>query len=323
MSVKFKDYYETLGLKKGATSEEIRKAYRNMARKYHPDVNKAPDAEEKFKTLSEAYEVLKDPEKRKMYDQYGSGYRNGQEFHAPPGAGDFHFNFSGAGPGGAGATGFSDFFEMLFGNAARGQAGGGRRQSANFGGFGGPGFGGAPNGFEAGPGAFSNDVEAEITVPVEKIVTGGTMSVRIDVDGTGGRNYDLRIPAGIAEGKRIRLSGQGQNGGDLFLKVRYEKSGPFTIDGSDVVVEVKVAPWEAALGEKVPVPTPTGKISLKIPAGTSSGRKMRLKGQGIDHGGHKGDLLVRVMIATPETISADEKELWEQLKNKSSWNPRD
>lgn len=316
MSVKFKDYYETLGLKKGATADEIRKAYRSLARKYHPDVNKEPDAEDKFKTLSEAYEVLKDPEKRKMYDQFGSGYRNGQEFHAPPGAGDFHFNFSGA-PGG-GASGFSDFFEALFGNAARG---GGRRASAGPGGFG-PGFGGFNQGFEAGPGAFSSDVEAEISVPVEKVISGGTMSVRIDVDGSGGRNYDIRIPAGIAEGKRIRLSGQGQNGGDLFLKVRYESGGPFTIEGSDVVVEVKVAPWEAALGEKVPVPTPSGKINLTIPAGSSSGRKMRLKGQGIDQGGQKGDLFVRIMIVTPETVSDKERALWEKLKAESKWSPR-
>ncbi|MGF1571498.1 MAG: DnaJ C-terminal domain-containing protein [Sumerlaeia bacterium] len=318
MSVKFKDYYETLGLKKGATADEIRKAYRAMARKYHPDVNKEPDAEDKFKTLSEAYEVLKDPEKRKMYDQYGSNYRNGQEFHAPPGMGDFHFNFSGAGPG-AGASGFSDFFEMLFGNAGR-AGGGARRTSA---GPGGAGFGGFGSGFEAGPGAFSNDVEAEISVPVEKIIAGGTMSVRIDVDGSGGRNYDIRIPAGIAEGKRIRLSGQGQNGGDLFLKVRYQSGGPFTLEGADVIVEVKVAPWEAALGGKVPVPTPSGKINLTIPAGTSSGRKLRLKGQGVESAGQKGDLLVRVNVCTPPTLSEGEKALWQQLQESTGWNPRD
>jgi len=324
MSVKFQDYYETLGLSKGASADEIRKAYRSLARKYHPDVNKEPEAEDKFKSINEAYEVLKDPEKRKLYDQYGQNYKSGQDFRPPPGFEDFHFNFSGGqGQNMGGASGFSDFFEALFGSQFAGasggnpfQQGGRRRASSPFGDF--------SQGFQADPGAFSGDVEAEISVPIEKVINGGQTAVRINVDGTGARSYDIRVPKGIEEGKKIRLAGQGRNGGDLFLKVKYEKNGPYKIDGRNILVDVKITPWEAALGAKVPVQTPEGKINLTVPAGTSSGKKLRLRNQGLPiKSGGSGDLLVQLLIVLPEELSDEEKKIFEELKEKSKFNPRD
>lgn len=334
MTVKFQDYYQTLGVDRSASAEEIRKAYRTLARKFHPDVNKGADAEERFKAINEAYEVLKDPEKRKRYDSLGSNWRSGQEFRPPPGFESFSFNFGGPAGGGFratrqgngsanGAGGFSEFFETLFGGL-----GGGQFSREGFGAFRSGGVeseGGWDDfrGFEADPGAFASDIESEIEVPLEKIIAGGMMKVRVQVPGLGQRTYDIRVPKGIAEGRRIRLSGQGQGGGDLFLRVKYGRDPRFAIEGRNLVTDLRVAPWEAALGTKVPVETLDGRIQITIPAGSSSGKRLRVRGHGLpDIGGERGDLFVRLMIQVPGTLEKEEKELYEKLSKVSTFKPR-
>lgn len=319
MAVKYQDYYEILGVPRTASAEEIRKAYRTLARKYHPDVNKgAAGAEEKFKRINEAYEVLKDSEKRKKYDRLGANWKSGQEFRPPPGAESFTFNF-----GGGGGEGFSDFFEAIFGGMGgdpRVHRAGGRRATGR--GPAGFGFQDFSSGFDAGPGAFRNDVEAEVSVPIATVITGGNTHVRVAVDGTTPKTFEVRIPKGIAEGRKIRLAGEGPSGGDLFLKVKYDP-GPYEISGNDIIVNARVAPWEAALGAKVPVDTPDGRINLTIPAGSSSGRKLRVRGHGLPiKGGGRGDLLVRVMVQTPTGLSDRERDLFEQLAKESRFDPR-
>lgn len=322
VAVKFQDYYETLGVTREASAEQIRKAYRTLARKHHPDVNQQdPKAEERFKQINEAYEVLKDADKRRRYDQLGANWKAGQDFRPPPGFEGFSFNFDGrqGGFGGGGAGGFSDFFEALFGQM--GGAGGGPRMRTG----GRAGFAGASpfGGFEADPGAFAGDVESEIEVPLETILRGGTMSVRVSVPGEGGQNFDVRIPKGIAEGKRIRLAGQGRGGGDLFLRIKYGHDPRWRVEDGAVVATARLAPWEAALGAKVAVDTPDGRINLTIPAGSSSGRRLRLRGQGLPSGdGERGDLLVQVMIEVPKELTARERELMEQLAKVSAFRPR-
>ena len=324
MPVKFQDYYEILGVSRTASAEEIRKAYRTLARKWHPDVNKDPKAEDKFKKINEAYEVLKDPEKRKRYDQLGSDWKSGQEFRPPPG---FEGFFGGQGARGGGthfrssrnADGFSDFFESIFGamgGGGMGGMGGGRSRGFS------P-FGDYSDGFEAGPGAFSGDVESEIDVPLDKIIHGGSMKVSVAGPGEPPRSYDIRIPQGIGEGRKIRLAGQGQSGGDLFLKVKYAANPNYEVDGANLTTNARVTPWEAALGAKIQVQTLDGKISLKINEGTSSGRKMRIPGHGLPKAdGARGDLFVRVMIAVPEKLSKEERDLLEKLAEKSEFQPR-
>ncbi|MCB2156026.1 DnaJ domain-containing protein [bacterium] len=322
MAVKFQDYYETLGVGRDASAEDIRKAYRTLARKFHPDVNKDSGAEDKFKQINEAYEVLKDPEKRKRYDALGANWKSGQEFRPPPGFEGFSFNFGG--PGGAQGfegTGFSDFFDMLFGQVGGGGFGGG--------GFGGGGAGGrrvhqrAPRGFtgfQADPGAMSGDVESEIKVPLEMIATGGTMSVRIAVPGQAPKSYEVRIPKGVREGRKIRLAGQGRSGGDLFLKVKYETHPRFTVEGHTVTVDLPVTPWEAALGAKKGVQTLDGRLQVTVPPGSSSGRRMRVRGHGLPKSdGARGDLYVRIMIVIPEKLSDKERELFEKLSKVSDF----
>ncbi|MDK2972888.1 MAG: curved DNA-binding protein [Candidatus Sumerlaeota bacterium] len=317
MSVKFQDYYEVLGVSRNAAPEDIRKAYRTLARKYHPDVNKDPESEEKFKKINEAYEVLKDAEKRKRYDALGSNWKAGQEFRPPPGFEGFSFNTGGRG----GAGGFSDFFEALFGSAAFG--GGGPRMRSAGGGSPFAGFGNFDAGFEAGPGAFGGDVEADVSVPLQKVVEGGSMSIRLEIPGQGVRSYDIRIPKGIAEGRKIRLAGQGRNGGDLYLKVKYATDGRFVIEDGNVVVEARVTPWEAALGAKVPVETLDGRMNITIPAGSCSGRRLRVRGHGLPgNNGTRSDLLVRVMIHVPEKPTEKERDLLEKLAKASTFNPR-
>jgi len=312
----YKDYYATLGVKKDAGQEEIQKAYRKLARKYHPDVNKDPQAEVKFKEIGEAYEVLKDPEKRQKYDQFGSAWNRARQTGAPPpGWENIHFDFGEGGGfdfgdmgGMGGGERFSSFFEALFGSGGPG----GRRR----GGAAGPaGFGG---GF--GPQAGGNS-EATIPLSLEEAVRGGTREITLADPNTGQRRtLSVKIPPGVRNGQKIRLAGQGGQGsgggaaGDLLLKVEIEPDPRFRVEGSDILTTVAVPAWEAALGGEAEVETPTGPVRVKIPPGSSCGRKIRLRGRGLSQaGGEKGDLLAEIRIVVPERLTERERELYEQL----------
>ena len=325
--MEYKDYYATLGVKKDAPQDDIQKAYRKLARKFHPDVNKDPAAEMKFKEVGEAYEVLKDPDKRKKYDQFGTAWKRAEQTGAPPPGWegmpfDFGqgFDFGGFG-GGSSPEGFSSFFEMLFGGGGPGGPGGAGRRTAR--GFGG-GFGGRPGGWGGG------DTEAQISLSLEEAVRGGSREITLADPMSGQRRtLSVRIPEGIRPGQKIRLSGQGQAGpngspsGDLYLKVDVQPDPRFRIEGSDLHTHVAVAPWEAALGGEAEVETPTGPVRVRIPAGSSSGRKIRLRGRGLSAGkGEKGDLLAEIRIVVPEQLSDRERALFEQLAEASEFRAR-
>jgi curved DNA-binding protein len=305
MPVGYRDYYEVLGVERGASEAEIRRAYRKLARHYHPDINKEPGADDRFKEISEAYEVLRDPEKRSRYDRLGANWRAGDDVSGS--AGFDGFGGFGADQGGVrvqfgdGAE-FSDFFESLFGSRGAGARGG-------FQGF-------------AARGA---DHEAVLELTLEEAAAGG----RRDLQLGDGRGYEVNIPAGVRDGQRIRLAGQGGQGraggsaGDLFLRVRIKPHPRFRLEGRDLHVELPVAPWEAALGANVAVPTLEGSAKVKVPAGSSSGRRLRLRGQGFPgpKGGH-GDLYATIQIRVPRRMSDRERDLFEQLAAASSFNPR-
>src|SRR4051795_653888 len=298
MPVQFRDYYETLGVPKTATEDEIRSAFRKLARKYHPDVAKDKKvAEEKFKEINEAYEVLSDPEKRKKYDQLGADWNRPGGFQPPPQwqgqqAGGGSYQWGGDGGGGVefefDGTGFSDFFEAFFG--------GGRGRST-FGGFGG-------RGATAERGA---DVEADIMVPLEEALHGSTRTVSLRRPGSDKlETYQVKIPRGVREGQRIRLRGQGEAGaaggksGDLFLRVRLAKHPDFSVEGSALIHEVRIQPWQAVLGTELKLPTLEGSVKLKIPAGTQGGQRFRLRERGLPSAsGARGDLYVVVQIQIP------------------------
>lgn len=327
MGVPFRDYYEILGVSRDAPQEKIQAAYRKLARKYHPDINKSPDAEEKFKEIGEAYEVLKDPEKRKKYDRLGANWKAGQDFTPPPGEG-IHFNFwstgSGAETGGThfGASGFSDFFETLFGREYR-------RSGARRSGTAGP-FSGAW--MQDG-----QDQEAKLDITLEEAFRGGIRSITLQTqemaaDGsvqTKSKSYEVKIPPGIRTGQKIRLSGQGKPGlgggrpGDLYLKVNIKPHPKYRVEGKDIYYRLPITPWEAALGGKVDVPTLDGVVSVKIPPGTSSGRKLRLKDKGMPNPkGRPGDFYVELEIEVPKELSREEKHLFKKLGEISKFNPR-
>lgn len=317
--MEYKDYYKALGISKTASQKEVQAAYRKLARKLHPDVNKSPDAEEKFKEINEAYEVLKDPEKRKRYDTLGSNWREGQSYTPPPGWENVHFDFSDGMGGyefqGGSAGQFSDFFEGLFGRGrARTYAGQDMQGWAMRG----------------------QDQESDIELTLEEAYHGVKKSIRLQSMEHEGASYvpknkdiNVNIPAGVMEGKRIRLSGQGGPGagggpsGDLYLKVHIQPHPVFTVNGSDLEEEVLLSPWEAALGAKVEITTMTGKVNLTIPAGVQSGQKLRLRGKGMPLGrsGH-GDLYAIMKIVVPKKLSEEERELYENLSRVSSFNPR-
>lgn len=327
MSVSFKDYYKLLDVSKSAPQDEIAKAFKKMARKYHPDLNpNDSEAEKKFKEINEAYEVLKDPEKRKLYDSLGPNWQHGQNFQPPPGFDASRFrSHSSGGPHfqGGGFGDFSDFFETIFGGQFRGQQGFDGEQF---------GFGGFSRGQARG-----RDAEVAMELPLEDAYRGGsrTITFQEQVPGPDGmprvetKSLQVNIPPGIKNGSRIRLAGQGSPGarggqaGDLYLKISIAPHPQFKLEGNSIVYDLPLAPWEAALGAKVRVPTLDAVVEMNIPPGTSSGRKLRLRGKGLGKGADKGDQLIRVMIAVPDKLSDQERGLWEQLAQQSLFQPRD
>ena len=313
MAVQFRDYYETLGVAKTASDDEIKSAFRKLARKHHPDVAKdKKSAEEKFKQINEAYEVLSDPEKRKKYDQLGAGWNQPGGFQPPPewargGAGGGFRRSAGGNGGGVefefGGTGFSDFFEAFFG--------GGRGESAFGGGF----------GRRAATAERGQDVEADIMVTLEEALNGSRRQVSLRRGGSNKtETYQVKIPRGVREGQRIRLAGQGEAGarggksGDLFLRVRLARHPDFSVEGSDLIYEVALAPWQAALGTELEVPTLEGDRRLKIPGGTQGGQRFRLRERGLPNvNGTRGNLYVVTQIGIPKKLTEREREIWKQL----------
>ena len=321
--MEFRDYYEVMGVARDATQDDIKRAYRKLARKYHPDVNKESDAEERFKEVGEAYEVLKDPEKRAAYDQLGANWKAGQDFHPPPGW-DEGFEFSGsgargnagrgyAGGGGFGGAQFSDFFEELF---ARHQAGGGQAGGREF-------------------HMRGDDHHARISIDFRDSYTGAQRPImlhapEVTADGhvvTREKTLNVKIPQGIRDGQKIRLAGQGSPGvgegkaGDLFLEIEFSLDKRYRVDGADVYLTLPVAPWEAALGATVTVPIPSGNVELKIPANSSQGSKLRLKGKGLP-GKAPGDLYVLVDVQLPPVDSDAARELYEKMAEAMPFDPR-
>jgi curved DNA-binding protein len=314
--MKYKDYYEALGVPRSASSDDIKKAYRKLARKYHPDVSKMADAEERFKDINEANEVLKDPEKRAAYDQMGSNWKAGQEFQPPPNW-DAGFEFRGGqgGPGGpfgsggsfGGAEGFdaSDFFESLFGRRRAGAAGAGPRRR---------------------PTTQGEDHPAKVLIDLEDAYRGAerTISLRTPVETPDGRvamqerTLDVHIPKAIRPGQHLRLAGQGAPGagggppGDLYLEIEFKPHPVFRVEGADVYVDLPLAPWEAALGATVDVPTPEGTVQLTVPKGSQVGRKLRLKGRGLP-GKNPGDLYAVIAVVLPKAESEAQRTAYENL----------
>lgn len=298
--MEYKDYYKIMGVDRNATQDEIRRAYRKLARKYHPDVSKEPGAEQRFKDVGEANEVLKDPEKRAAYDQLGSNWNAQQGFQPPPGWGA-GFDFRG-GSGGS-QQGFSDFFESLFGQAR------------------------APGGARGGFQMQGEDQHARILIDIEDSFKGVTRSISLQLpqrapDGRAvsrNRTLKVRIPKGIRQGQQIRLAGQGSEGtgggqaGDLYLEVAFRAHRYYRAEGADVYLDLPIAPWEAALGATVKVPTPTGTIDLKIPAGSQAGKKLRLKGRGIPSRS-PGDLYVVLQLALPPADSDEARAFYQRMK---------
>jgi curved DNA-binding protein len=347
MAVAFKDYYEILGVPREASQEEIRKAFRRLARKYHPDVAKDKKAaEEKFKEINEAHEVLGDPAKRERYDELGASWKHGAEFQPPPdwqergwrsgpftdarGRGfEWHF----------GGTGFSDFFEQFFGSTSR--TGRGFTDSEPF----------AGDDVEAR----GRDTEGDILVTLEEVLRGSVRSVQVQqtaacgscggsgvrgrcacakCDGTGRvttrHSYQVKIPPGVREGQRLRLAGKGERGlgggpaGDLYLRVRLAKHPDFRVDADGLCHDLELAPWEAVLGTTVSVPTLDGSVQIKIPPGTQNGQRLRVRGRGLPKkNGQRGDLFVVATIRLPERIGESERTLWERLARESRFRPRE
>jgi len=284
--MEFKDYYATLGVEPTAGDAEIKTAYRRLARKYHPDVSKEAGAEDKFKAVNEAYEALRDPQKRAAYDQLkAQGYRPGEEFHAPPNYGGGQgYDFEEVFGGGAGGGGFSDFFESLF---ARQRGGGGGRASQ-------------------GPQP-TRDTRAKLSVPLEAAYQGD--SLRINVSG---KQLDVRVPKGIRPGQVIRLGGQGTGGGNLLLEVEYAEHPQFEVDGRNILYTLQVTPWQAALGTSISVPTLGGAVELKVPAESDAGRKLRLRGRGLP-GNPDGDQIVELEIIAPAPTDEAQKKAYKTL----------
>ena len=307
--MKFKDYYDTFGLPRDASQDDIKRVYRKLARKYHPDVSKDAEAEARFKELGEAYAVLKDPEKRAAYDQMGSQWKAGQEFQPPPNW-DAGFEFSGHDFGPGGGMDHSDFFEALFGRHAGGASRPGRH-------------------------ARGEDHHARVMIDLEDAYRGGQRSVSLrvpmlDAQGRIGmreHRLDVVIPKGIRAGQHLRLAGQGEPGlgkgpaGDLYLEIAFNPHPRFRVDVRDVYLDLPLAPWEAALGCSLAVSTPDGSVQLSVPAGTTAGRPLRLKGKGIP-GNPPGDLYVVPTVVLPPAVSEREKEVYRTMAKAFDFNPR-
>jgi curved DNA-binding protein len=298
------DFYQALGVSRGASTEEIQRAYRKLARRYHPDVNSDPAAEDRFKEISEAYQVLSDPRTRARYDRFGPDFRASAEDWSGEGAQDApRWASSGARPRGGGRTvhfgpggvGIEDLFGSFFG---------------------------------AGPGPMPGaDQEAELVLSVEDAYQGGKR--RVNVEGRGGREYEVTIPPGVTDGQRIRLAGQGGKGrstgpaGDLYLRVRIAPHPRYRLDGRDIHVVLPLAPWEAALGARVPVTAPGGEVKVRVAPGTSSGKRLRLRGEGMpNRQGGRGDLYAEIRIMVPPRLDRGERKLFEELAAVSTFDPR-
>jgi curved DNA-binding protein len=324
MPVEFKDYYAILGVPRDASAEDIKKAFRKLARQYHPDKARDKKAgEEKFKEINEAYEVLGDPQNRKKYDQLGTRWKEGAGFEPPPGqqgrarsgpADSQHYEFRFGG-----STGFSDFFEQFFGRG---------------GGFGGEEFGAEQ--FRQDRGALrGNDIEGDILVTLNEVMNGSARMIslqRTDPRTSQGKTETIRvrIPPGVHDGQSIRVRGKGGESvdggepGDLFLRVRLASHPDFRAQGTDLSYDLDLAPWEAVLGTTVTVPTLGGRVKVHVPPGTNNGQKLRVRGQGLPKGqsGERGDLYVSVNIQLPQKLSDEERDLWDKLSRVSRFNPR-
>jgi curved DNA-binding protein len=326
MSVQYKDYYEILGVSRTASDAEIKKSFRKLAREYHPDVARdKKKAEEKFKEINEAYEVMSDPAKRKKYDELGANWKSGADFRPPPGWENFAGGpaFRGGRPGAQefefqfGGTGFSDFFEQLFGSRMRGGPGGFRR---------------ARNFADEENAERGRDIEGDILVTLEEAMRGAVRTV--NVRHPAGRavkteTHQVKIPPGVTGGQKLRVAGRGEAGsgggaaGDLYLRVQLAKHPDFEVEDHDLIYEAGLAPWEAVLGANLSVPALDGRVNIKIPPGTQNGQKLRVRGRGLPaRNGTRGDLIIVAQIAVPAKVSEAEKKLWEELARESKFNPR-
>ncbi|MEP6609494.1 MAG: DnaJ C-terminal domain-containing protein [Burkholderiaceae bacterium] len=307
--MEFRDYYSVLGVPRDATAENIKRAKRKLARKYHPDVSKEPDADRRMREINEAYEVLGDTEKRTAYDRLGQRYHAGQEFTPPP---EWNSGFDSGRAGNFSETDFSDFFESLFGSARRGPAGGRRNDAVR-----------------------GEDRHARIEIDLEDAFHGATRQISLqapEVDQNGRlqvreRTLEVTIPRGIRAGQQIRLTGQGGAGqsgapaGDIYLEVQFRPHRLYRVDSRDLYLTLPIAPWEAALGAQVRVPTPDGPVDLRIPPNSKSGRKLRLKARGIP-GKPSGDLIVILGIELPEANTEKSRELYQSMAREMPFNPR-
>jgi len=316
--VEYKDYYKTLEVSREATPDEIQKSYRRLARKFHPDISREANAEARFKEIAEAYEVLKDPEKRQRYDQYGQAWNARTSGAAPPpGFEGFGFDFGAhqGSPFGTAPSGFSSFFDMLFGQGAGGGPAWGTWKGEGRGGW-------------ARPGA---NQEVTLRLRLEEAARGGVRELALLQPDGETRRVRVNLPRGVRPGQTVRVPGRGEGGrgggpaGDLLLRVELLPHPDFRLEGKNLVTTLEIAPWEAALGGEASVRTLDGHVRIRIPAGTSSGRRIRVRGHGFPPGksGEPGDLLAEIRIVVPEKLSAKEKELFEKLRDGSGFRPRD